>query len=112
MASQAQRLAVAKFRAEKCDRIAADVPKGKREIYKTAANDMGLSLALLIQNGVEEFIKNHAGEKVTLEVKPESISAADRRLLDEFNQLPADVQKKTLALIRAINESKEGGEND
>lgn len=100
------------YKKENYDQILVRVKKGKREEYRTAAEGLGLGQMELFRAAVEEFIKNHAGEKVTLEVKPESISAADRRLLDEFNQLPADVQKKTLALIRAINESKEGGEND
>ena len=108
--SKSQMLAVAKFRAEKCDRIAADVPKGKREVYNAAAKELNLSLAKLIQAGVEEYIANHAGEVVT--VKPENqLSAEERRLLDEFNQLPGDAQKHLLKFVKAVNK-KGGGEND
>ena len=93
------------------DRLAIWVKKGSRDSYKKSAAEFGISLAMLVQNGIEEFIKNHAGEKFPLEVKPETISATDRRLLDEFNQLPADAQKSLMKFLRAINESKGGGDN-
>ena len=94
------------------DTILFRVKKGKRGEYQQAAQDLNIGFWELIQSGIEEFIWNHAGEKFPTEVKPESISAADRRLLDEFNQLPVDAQKSLLKFLKAINESKEGGEND
>lgn len=109
MATQAQRLAVAKFRSEKCDRIAADVPKGKREVYRTAAKELQISLASLIQNGVEEYIQNHAGEVVA--VKPENqLSAADKKLLENFNSLSPKRQKVLRDIISELVDTKEGEE--
>ena len=49
-------------RKDKWERLAVEIPKGKRDIYKMAARELGLSLSKLIQNGVEEYIKNHGEE--------------------------------------------------
>ena len=49
-------------RKDKWERLAVEIPKGKRDIYKTAAQELGLSLSVLIQIGVEEYIKNHGEE--------------------------------------------------
>ena len=49
-------------RKDKWERLAVEIPKGKRDIYKMAARELGLSLSKLIQNGVEEYIKNHGVE--------------------------------------------------
>lgn len=57
--SKAQILANLKYRAKTYDRISIDVKKGKREEYKQAAKERGISLALIIQKGVEEYIRNH-----------------------------------------------------
>lgn len=114
--SESQRLAVIKYRQEKRDQIAVDVPKGKREEYKLKAAKLGLSLSMLIQHGVEsygeEFIANHSTESFTKPEKPESLSADERRMLVEFNQLPSDAQKHLLKFVKAVNHTKGGGEND
>ena len=51
------------YREKKYERLAVEIPKGKRDIYKVAAQELGLSLSRLVQNGVEEYIQNHTGEK-------------------------------------------------
>ena len=67
---------------------------------------------MLIQKGVESY-----GEEITAEPfnnlpKPENqLSAADKRLLEEFNQLPPDAQKYFLKAFKAINDTKGGGDN-
>ena len=45
------------------ERLAIEVPKGKRDEYKAAAQELGLSLSRLVQNGVEEYIRNHFDKK-------------------------------------------------
>ena len=107
--SAAQKMANRRYRDKVYDQITIEVPKGKRDEYKTAAEDLQLTFKALIQNGVEEFIKNHAGEKVTLEVKPESVSAADRRLLESFGKCPEHVKPTLKKLIEQI--AKGGNEN-
>ena len=109
--SNAQKLAKAKYQHEKRALVASEVSKGKRDEYNAAAKGFGLSLSMLVQKGVEEYIKNHGGEEFKPE-KPESISAADKRLIEEFNQLPVDARKHFLQAFKAINESKGGGDND
>lgn len=57
--SKSQRLATARYREKTYERIVIDVRKGKKDRYKEEAAKRGLSLAMLIQKGVEEFIENH-----------------------------------------------------
>ena len=86
--SEAQKLAVEKYRREKRDQLAVDVPKGKRDAYKMIAAEKGLSLSQLIQNSVESFAGLHVGE-----------------LPEEFNQLPVDAQKHLMKFLKSINEN-------
>ena len=48
------------------ERLVIEIPKGKRDIYKAAAQELCLSLSKLVQNGVEEYIRNHFNEKSTI----------------------------------------------
>ena len=103
--SNAKRLSIAKYQQEKCDRITVDVPKGKREVYKAAAAKLGLSLSMLIQHGVESYGGGIATESFTKPEKPESLSADERRLIDEFNRLPSDTRKALVKLVKSINQA-------
>jgi len=103
--SRPQQIAKDKYRQEKRDQITAEVPKGKRDAYKLIAAELNLSLSMLIQNGVEEYGRNHAGKDFlptlpTPEAK--SLSPADERLLDDLAKLPPDAQKAFRQLVRAI----------
>lgn len=60
--SKSQLLATARYHDKNYDRISIDLKKGKRDFYKREAEKRGLSLAMLIQTGVEEYIKNHQPE--------------------------------------------------
>ena len=114
MATATQILANANYRAKAYDVISTSVKKGKRDEYNAAAKELKLSLAMLIQNGVEEYIKNHTGEDFTAAIKPEAekLTSEQKRLVEEFNQLPADAQKYLIKFVRAINDqSKGGGDN-
>lgn len=105
--SNAQRLAKAKYQHEKRALVASEVSKEKRDEYKAAAVKLGLSLSMLIQNGVEEFIERHGGEVVARSVpsKEERLSSADKRLVEEFNQLPDDIKPTVRKLIQQINQN-------
>ena len=106
--SIAQKLAKAKYQQEKRTLIATEVSKEKGEFYRTTATEFGISLSKLVQNGVEEFIQNHAGENLSLvaqNLEPK-LSAADKKLVEEFNQLPVDTQKVIAKLIATINATK------
>lgn len=94
------------------DRLAIWVKKGSRDNYKKSAAELGISLAALVQSGVEEYISNHAGEVMTPQPKLEPLSAADKQLIDEFARLPADVQKCFLKTFKAINQTKGGDSHD
>ena len=114
--SRAKRISIAAYQQEKCDRLTADVPKGKREVYKRIAAELNLSLASLIQVGVEEYARAHAGEDqaanqlaagVSAVEKPgETLSREEKKLLEDFRQMPANLQKHVHGLIQAINDAQ------
>ena len=105
--STAQKLAKAKYQHEKRTLIATDVSKEKGEFYRATAMELGISLSKLVQISVEEFIQNHAGENFSLvaQNQEQKLSAADKKLIEEFNQLPADTQKALIKLIQSINQN-------
>ena len=91
------------------DQVAFRVKKGKREEYKSAAQDFGVSLSELLKTAVETYIADRSLHDLPVKpapiFKPESqeLSAEERRLLDEFNKLSPDVQKSIAKMIRVIN---------
>lgn len=102
--SQAQKLAVQKYRAKTYDTIGFDVKKGKREEYKAAAAELGLSLAAFLTNAADEFIQNHAVENFSARLNTSTppqytLTSEERRLLDKWNKLPVSTQKKLAGLI-------------
>lgn len=112
--SNAKRISIANYQQEKCDRITADIPKGKRAAYKQIAAELNLSLALLIQHGVEEYAQNHAGEnfasmmknfatKSATESTPEKkLTAKERQLVETFARLPEKTQAKFTGLLENV----------
>ena len=109
MATATQILANANYRAKAYDRISIDVKKGKRDAYNAAAKDLDLSLAMLIQLGTEEFIRNHAGEKISLPAEttaksePEKkLTASERRLVEMFARLPEKTRTKFAGLLENV----------
>ena len=95
------------------DQILFRVRKGKREEYQQAAESLGLSFWAFLQKGVEEYISNHANEKIQLVTeKPESLSAADRRLVEEFKSLSPKNQKALREIISELVDKKGGDWND
>lgn len=104
--------ATKKYREKTYDTIGFDVPKGKREEFKGKAAKLGFSLAKFLFIAAESYNENHAGEAFTKPENPESLSADEKRLVEEFNQLPTDAQKHFLKAFKAINQTKGGGEND
>ncbi len=103
--SPAKRISIATYQQEKCDRITADIPKGKRDAYKRIAAELDISLASLIQVGVEEYARTHAGEKFSVPAKeaasvPEKkLTASERRLVEAFARLPEKTRAKFAGLL-------------
>ena len=89
------------------DRLAIWIKKGARDNYKQSAAKLGVSLAMLVQNGVEEYIKNHGGEVVvpTARQETETISAEERRLIKSFANLPDNVKPTIKKLIEQLAQS-------
>lgn len=108
--SRAKRISIATYQQEKCDRLTADVPKGKRDAYKQIAAELNISLASLIQIGVEEYARTHAGEKISVPVTdvtaksaPEKkLTAAERRLVETFARLPEKTRAKFAGLLENV----------
>lgn len=59
MYSESHNRAVMKYMDKTYDRVAIRVKKGKRDEWKAAAADLGLSLAGLVVAGVDEYISRH-----------------------------------------------------
>ena len=57
--TQAQNRAVQRYKDKVYDRLAVSIKKGKRDEWKKAAADLGLSLAGLVVAGVDEYIERH-----------------------------------------------------
>ena len=106
MTTQAQRLAKAKYQQEKRSLVAAEVSKVKGEEYRAAAKELGLSLARLIQCGVEESIANHGGE-VIQKPEAEKLTTEERRLLMAFAKLPKDAQTNLIKTLEALSPQQE-----
>ena len=63
-----------KYKDVHYDRLAIWVKKGKRDIYKKAAAELGVSLSMLVRDGVEEFIRNHLSEDFIEKIETEKKS--------------------------------------
>ena len=102
-------MSTAEYQKAAYDRIGLVVKKGKREEYQQAAQDFGLTLSELLKISIETYIADRSLQDLPVKPapisKPESpkLSAEERRLLDEFNKLPPDVQKSIAKMIRTIN---------
>ena len=57
--TQSQNKAVQRYKDKVYDRLAIAIKKGKRDEWKKAASDLGLSLAGLVVAGVDEYIERH-----------------------------------------------------
>ena len=57
--SKSRLLANARYREKAYDSVTIQLKKGKKDHYKEEAAKRGLSLAMLIQKGVEEYLENH-----------------------------------------------------
>lgn len=85
---------------DKYDRLAVNIPKGKRDAYTSAAHAFGISVSGLVQLGVEEFIATHSDEESAKKVKAsEKLSTQERRLLRAFDALPKESRAIVLKLV-------------
>ena len=113
-------MSTAEYRKEKYDNVSFKIPKGKREEYKQAADDFGIAQSEMFRLAVDTFIAEKSLQDLPVRavmlarqpVKPENqLSAEERKLIDEFNQLPTDAQKYLLKFVKAVNQTKGGGDN-
>ena len=113
--SNAQKIAKAKYQQEKRTLIAAEVSKDKGEYYRESAAALNISLSKLIQNGVEEYIRNHGGENTVHIVDnqaQEKLTAEQRRLAEVVSKLPDKAQNQLFKFLESLEETKGGGRND
>lgn len=124
--SEAQRRAQKKYDKANFDLINFKIRKGKRELYKAAADELKLSLSRLLQLGAEEYIVNHAGaefvkalqetgEAVVPFEKPaeKELSAQEQLLLARFNRLPQETKDVVLNLVgEAARVANKGANED
>lgn len=101
---ESQKRAKEKYRREKRDQIALEVPKGKREAYRQIADELGVSMARLVQFSVEEFAQNHKTgvPRELLEKGEQALAERDKILLERFNSLPERAQRNFMRLMGAL----------
>ena len=114
MVSNSQKIAVKKYRQEKRDQLAIDIPKGKKDVYKATAARVGWSLATLVQIGVERLIaqiSHEAAESLPpMSSQPqEKLSDAEKRLVEDFKTLSPKSQKALREIISELL-TKKGGD--
>ena len=104
MVSSAKRTAIKIYQQEKCDRLTADVPKGKREQYRAKAASLGISLAALIQTSIESY-GVPAGEipaGISTTAPAEKITAEQRRLIDATDDLTPNERRALLKFLELL----------
>lgn len=100
--TEGEKISRQKYESKAYDQILLKVRKGKRAEYKAAADEFGLGQMEMIRLAVEEFIERHGGETVPRPPKPDPLPAADKRLVEEFNQLPVEVKGTIRRLIEQV----------
>ena len=112
--TEAQKRARKKYESKAYDQISFKVAKGKRDEYQQAANRLNLGQAALFRLAAEEFITRYiGGENLSVvETKPlaivdnkqdkQNLSAEQKRLVDNFNQLPVETQKAISKLVKTL----------
>lgn len=106
-------MSTAEYRKEKYDNVSFKIPKGKREEYKQAADDFGIAQSEMFRLAVDTFIAEKSLQDLPVRAvmlarqpeKPETLSADERRLLDDINQLPSDTRKALVKLVKSINQA-------
>ena len=99
--SEAVKRAKDKYRREKCDQLTLLVPKGKRAAYRLVADELGVSLAQLVQISVEEFARNHEAG-LPCEMKRRPLTGREKVLLERFACLPERAQKNFIQLMGSL----------
>ena len=108
MATAAQRLANHNYRREKRDQTTVEFPKGKREVYKQMAAELGMSLTQFIQCSIDGFIANF-NEKIIITPKPvpktEIQRTADQeKLLADVSKLSPKARRHLLNFLAALTD--------
>ena len=105
-------MSTAEYKKANYDQILFRVKKGKREEYQQAAESFGIGFWALLQAGVEEYIANHGGEEFnTASIgakETEKLSAADKKLVENFNALSPKSQKALREIISELVDKKGG----
>ena len=99
--SEARRQSQKKYKQEKCDRVTVDVPKGKREIYKQLADEMGISMSKLIQYGVDEFAQKYTN-KAIFHSQGDKLNAEQRQLIDTVDKLTPKARKQLIKFLESL----------
>ena len=107
-----QKLAQAKYDQKSYDQILIKVRKGKRDEYKNAAETLGLGQMELFRTAVEEYIQNRTSEVVTEKREVETLTAEQRRLLENFARLPKSTRTKFTGLLEEVAAQLKGGEDN
>ncbi|MBR4152752.1 MAG: hypothetical protein IKT98_07305 [Selenomonadaceae bacterium] len=111
-------MSTAEYKKATYDRIGLVVRKGKRKEYQQAADDFGLSLSELIKIAIEKFIAEQSYESFTSQTiktpftpkSEQKLTEEQKRLVEEFSNLPVDTQKAFMKVFTSINNASKGGD--
>ena len=109
--TEAQKRALMKYKTEKVERLGVDIPKGKRAVYIKKAKELGISLAQLVQVGVEEFSRTHTGE-FSFEPASPSKTWEAALLVENFQKLPKPLRVHVSEIVRALANGVESAQED
>lgn len=80
--------------------LAVEIPKGKKAAYRQVADALGLSMARLIQQSVEEYARKYANEVPEFpQTAEEFLTERENLLLKRFNRLEPKTQMAFIHLM-------------
>lgn len=98
--TESQKVSKARYRKLKRDSLFVEIPKGKKAAYRQVADELGLSMAFLVQNAVEEYARTHANDvPVFPQTAEDFLTERENLLIERFGQLPDKTQLDFLHLM-------------
>lgn len=90
------------YKKENYDQILIRVKKGKRDEYRTAAENLGLGQMEMIRAAIEEYIQNHTGGEFVPTTTAETLTAEEKRLLSAFAKCPDNMRPTLKKLVEQV----------
>ena len=101
------------YKTTRYESISFWVEKGTRAKYRLVANSIGVGQSEMIRRAIDEFIANHASEKLDelnqtqpaqIVNAPPKLTGDEKRLVDAFNNLSPEAQKALIKFLDALQD--------